>query len=186
MTPLKRSSRIQDKYAAFHGVLGIHLTTKCTATCRHCGVNGSPHRDERLVLELVLENIQAFAHRGVIKAVHVSGGELLPRLRDADFTKVLLVTLPEATPVHEAFQLQRDLERAEIKPYAWVINQSLTPLRLHDPVLLARRAGEAQYIEEVNQGYALRTALVPWASTQPDFPAWLSLLVSTCTIRVDC
>ena len=112
--------------------------------------------------------------------------ELLPRLRNPDFTKVLLVTMPEATPVHEAFQLQRDLERAGIEPYAWVVNQSLTPLRIHDPVLLARQAGEAQYIKEVNQDYALRTALVPWASALPDFPAWLSLLVSTFNIRVDC
>jgi arsenite-transporting ATPase len=28
--------------------------------------------------------------------------KLLPRLRDPDFTRVLIVTLPEATPVHEA------------------------------------------------------------------------------------
>ncbi len=39
---------------------------------------------------------------------------LLPRLRDPEFTRVLIVTLPEATPVHEAAQLQRDLRRAEI------------------------------------------------------------------------
>ncbi len=104
--------------------------------------------------------------------------ELLPRLRDPDFTKVLLVTLPEATPVHEALQLQRDLKRAEIEPYAWIVNQSLTPLCLHDPVLLARQANEAPYIGEVNQDYAVRTALVPWVSELPDFPEWLSHLVS--------
>ena len=49
--------------------------------------------------------------------------QLLPRLRDPNYTRILLVTLPEATPVHEAAQLQRDLERANL-PFAWVINQS--------------------------------------------------------------
>jgi hypothetical protein len=46
--------------------------------------------------------------------------QLLPRLRDPEFTRVLLVTLPEATPVHEAAQLQEDLVRAGIRPFAWV------------------------------------------------------------------
>jgi arsenite-transporting ATPase len=64
---------------------------------------------------------------------------LLPRLRDRDFTHVLLVTLPEATPIHEAMQLERDLARADIKPFAWVVNQSLTPLQVTDPVLRSRQ-----------------------------------------------
>lgn len=51
--------------------------------------------------------------------------ELLPRLRDPEFTRVMIVILPEATPVHEAERLQGDLERAGIQPFAWVINQSL-------------------------------------------------------------
>ncbi len=59
---------------------------------------------------------------------------LLPRLRDPAFTRILLVTLPEATPVHEAASLQRDLERAQIRPFAWVINQSFSPLSVTDPV----------------------------------------------------
>ena len=48
---------------------------------------------------------------------------------------MLIVTLPEATPVHEAASLQRDLKRAGIAPFAWVINQSLAPLSLTDPML---------------------------------------------------
>ncbi len=60
---------------------------------------------------------------------------LLPRLRDPNFTRVLIVTLPEATPVHEAAALQRDLRRAKIEPYAWIINQALSPLPLIDPSL---------------------------------------------------
>lgn len=92
---------------------------------------------------------------------------LLPRLRDPQYTRVLLVTLPEATPVHEAAQLQRDLQRAEIRPYAWVINQCLSPLHVTDPLLLQRQAHEARYIREVVQEHAERTALIPWHPEPP-------------------
>ena len=95
------------------------------------------------------------------------GRELLPRLRDPDFTRVLIVTLPEATPVHEAAKLQGDLMRAGIAPFAWVINQSLTPLAVTDPVLVSRRAHEARYIREVVTEHARRAALVPWQVEPP-------------------
>jgi arsenite-transporting ATPase len=88
--------------------------------------------------------------------------ELLPRLRDPEFTRVLLVTLPESTPVHEAAQLQDDLLRADIHTFAWIINQSLTPLTVTDPVLRSRQRQERTYIDEVIQSHAVRTAVVPW------------------------
>ncbi|MGN6644071.1 MAG: arsenical pump-driving ATPase, partial [Verrucomicrobiota bacterium] len=68
--------------------------------------------------------------------------QLLPRLRDAQFTRVLIVTLPEATPVHEAAALQDDLHRAQIQPFAWVINQSFVGTGSRDPLLVARGRGE--------------------------------------------
>ena len=74
---------------------------------------------------------------------------------------MLIVTLPEVTPVHEAAQLQRDLNRAGIHPFAWVINQSLSPLKISDPVLLVRRANERKYISEVQHEHARRAAIVP-------------------------
>lgn len=92
---------------------------------------------------------------------------LLPRLRDPKFSRVLIVTLPEATPVHEAAQLQRDLRRAEIEPYAWVINQSLWPLEVTDPVLLGRQSHEAKFIHEVINEHAVRTALISWQKAPP-------------------
>ena len=92
---------------------------------------------------------------------------LLPRLRDPNFTRVLIVTLPEATPVHEAAQLQRDLRRAEIEPYAWVINQSLSPLTVTDPLLIERQRHEARYIQEVVSEHARRTALIAWQIEPP-------------------
>lgn len=87
--------------------------------------------------------------------------QLLPRLRDPAFTRIFLITLPEATPVHEALALQADLRRAGIKPAGWIINQSLAPLTVSNPVLAQRRLQEFRYIEEVvRQGF--RTFLVPW------------------------
>jgi arsenite-transporting ATPase len=93
--------------------------------------------------------------------------QLLPRLRDPGYTRVLLVALPEATPVHEAAALQEDLRRAGIEPFAWVINQSLAPLAVRDPVLRARQRQEAKYIREVEGGLARRVVLVPWQKEPP-------------------
>jgi arsenite-transporting ATPase len=95
---------------------------------------------------------------------------LLPRLRDKQFTRVLIVTLPEATPVHEAAQLQRDLRRAEIEPYAWVINNCLSPLNVTDPLLVERQKHEAKYINEVVTEQASRTALIAWQIEPPVGP----------------
>ena len=93
--------------------------------------------------------------------------QLLPRLRDPDFTRVLIVTLPEATPVHEAAQLQRDLRRAEIEPFGWVINQSLFPLDIQDPVLVSRQRYEAKFLREVGVQHASQVALIPWQVEAP-------------------
>ncbi len=86
---------------------------------------------------------------------------LLPRLRDSAFTRVLIVTLPEATPVHEAASLQRDLRRAEIEPMAWVINQVLSPLSLTDPLMRERQSHERRYLREVQTDHADRVVVIP-------------------------
>jgi arsenite-transporting ATPase len=90
---------------------------------------------------------------------------LLPRLRDPSYTRVLLITLPEATPIHEAMQLERDLARAGVKPFAWVVNQSLTPLTVTDPVLRSRRAHEARFLAEL-EGHADRMVLEAWSEIE--------------------
>jgi arsenite-transporting ATPase len=92
---------------------------------------------------------------------------LLPRLRDPDFTRVLIVTLPEATPVHEAASLQRDLRRAEIEPYAWIINQVLSSLPLTDPLMKQRQLHEQKYLREVKEVQASRVAIIPWQIVPP-------------------
>lgn len=93
--------------------------------------------------------------------------QLLPRLRDPEFARVLIVTLPEATPVHEATQLQEDLRRAEIEPFAWVINQSFQPLAVTDPVLQQRKQNEVPFIREVSDSLAQRLAVLPWQMVPP-------------------
>jgi arsenite-transporting ATPase len=105
--------------------------------------------------------------------------ELLPRLRDADHTRVLVVTLPEATPVHEAAMLQADLRRAQIEPFAWVINQSFAGSGSQDPLLMTRGRGEAQYIREVVEQHSKRTALVPWVTEEPAGPERLQQFFET-------
>jgi arsenite/tail-anchored protein-transporting ATPase len=114
---------------------------------------------------LLLDAAESY-HREVLKKPSGSPEavqRLLPRLRDPSFTHVLLVTLPEATPIHEAMQLERDLARADIKPFAWIVNQSLTPLAVTDPVLRARRAHEATHLQEL-VGHAARIVLEPWTN----------------------
>jgi arsenite-transporting ATPase len=92
--------------------------------------------------------------------------ELLPRLRDPGYARVLLVTLPEATPIHEAARLADDLRRAGIEPHAWIVNQILGPLRPRDPVLAERARREVACVEEVRRG-ARRLALIPWQAEPP-------------------
>jgi arsenite-transporting ATPase len=87
--------------------------------------------------------------------------ELLPRLRDPEYTRVLIVTVPEATPVHEAEHLAADLARAAIIPFAWVVNQSLALADVTDPTLRARAGREHPLIDEV-RSRAERIAIVPW------------------------
>ena len=118
---------------------------------------------------LLLDSALAY-HREVTRqtaAMPEPVARLLPRLRDRQFSRVLIVTLPEATPVHEAAQLQSDLRRAGIEPYAWVINQSLLPLVLSDPVLLAKQRQERKYLEEVVQQQSTRTVLISWQQAPP-------------------
>jgi len=98
------------------------------------------------------------------------------RLQDPAQTKMLLVTLPETTPVLEAAALQADLRRAGIEPWAWVINASLAAAGPTDTLLMARAKAEHVQIEKVQHELARRTALVPWLTAEPTGPENLSKL----------
>ena len=109
---------------------------------------------------------------GVVRRVDAGiGAAILPRLLYAAFTRVLRgVTLPEATPVHEAARLQDDLLRAGITPYAWIINQSFVGDGFRDPVLVERGSREVPYLAEVRDRLATRFAVIPWKPAVPVGP----------------
>jgi arsenite-transporting ATPase len=118
---------------------------------------------------LLLDAAEAY-HRDVsrnLSYIPDSVRRLLPQLRNLEFTKILIVTLPEATPIHEAERLQEDLKRAGITPYAWVINQSFCAINTKDPVLAERGRLEQRYISEVTETLASRVALIPWQIEAP-------------------
>ncbi len=113
---------------------------------------------------LLLDSTQAY-HREVSRSAEdlpEAVKELLPRIRDPRFTRMLIVTLPEATPVHEAAALQADLKRAGINPYGWIINRSFAATGTRDPVLAAKGLHELEYIEEVCRDFSQHTVLAPW------------------------
>ncbi|MCM2475774.1 arsenical pump-driving ATPase [Rhizobium sp. CG5] len=91
----------------------------------------------------------------------------LMRLQDPDYTRVILVALPETTPVSEAGALQEDLRRAGIEPYGWVINRSMTAAGTRDPLLRARLKGERVQIERVRDTLAKRVYALGFCSEAP-------------------
>lgn len=124
---------------------------------------------------LLLDAAEAY-HREVLRKASGSPEavrRLLPRLRDRAYTFVLLVTLPEATPIHEAMQLERDLARADITPFAWVVNQCLTTLPVTDTVLRARQAHEAVFLREL-AAHAPRIAFEVWREAGASVPSTMS------------
>ncbi|MFZ1994281.1 MAG: arsenical pump-driving ATPase [Solirubrobacteraceae bacterium] len=93
--------------------------------------------------------------------------ELLTRLRDPEFARMLVVTLAESTPVHEAERLQADLRRAGMEPFGWVLNSSLTTRQTAHPTLQARAAAERTHIERVQELSAHGVWLVGWRADAP-------------------
>lgn len=113
---------------------------------------------------LLLDSSEAY-HKEMTRStgdVPASVKKLLPRLRNPEETSVVIVTLPEATPVFEATRLQEDLKRAKIVPKWWVINRSLYATGTTDTILQARAATERQWINKVQTELAESCALIPW------------------------
>jgi len=166
--------------AAGHAMLEEDLRSPCTeeiAVFRAFARTVDEGKDGFVVLDtaptghtiLLLDAAEAY-HREVMRTqgdMPESVRQLLPRLRDPDYTCTLIVTLPEATPVHEAERLQADLGRAGITPYAWVINQSLLASGTADPLLCERGGFELPFIRHVVDTSAVRCALIPWLPNAP-------------------
>jgi arsenite/tail-anchored protein-transporting ATPase len=104
----------------------------------------------------------------------------LMRLRDPDYTRVLLVTLAETTPVLEASALAADLRRAGIEPYGWVVNNSLAVAGPTDPLLRRRAAEEVEQIERVASELTDRVFVVPRLAEEPrGIPALRAMVAGT-------
>ena len=119
---------------------------------------------------LLLLDTAGTYHRQLTQQVGVTPGRVrtpLMLLQDPEHTKVLIVALPETTPVLEASALQDDLRRAQIEPFAWVINGSLAAAQPRDPVLRARAAAEIPQIRKVKELLAKRVVLIPFQAEEP-------------------
>ena len=131
---------------------------------------------------LLLMDAAGAYHRQTLRDFegHGSGRMTTPlmRLQDGTYTKIVLVTLPEVTPVSQAAALQDDLRRASIEPYAWVINKSVLAAGTHDPLLAARLAGERKQMSRMASGLAAHTFIVPWQISPPIGFVELSKLVN--------
>ncbi|MBX9635310.1 MAG: arsenical pump-driving ATPase, partial [Magnetospirillum sp.] len=163
--------------AAGRAMLEEDLRSPCTeeiAVFRAFARTVDQGKDQFVVLDtaptghtiLLLDAAEAY-HREVLRTqadMPEAVRNLLPRLRDQNFTKTLIVTLAEATPVHEAERLQHDLARAGITPFAWIINQSLLASGTADPFLAQRGQYERPFIQRVASELAVRTALIAWTA----------------------
>ena len=117
---------------------------------------------------LLLLDATGSYHREVVRQMSPGAHYTTPlmRLQDPNQTKVVLVTLPETTPVLEAEGLQADLARAGIKPFAWVVNSSLAAAEPTSPFLQARAAAEAPALARVAE-LTSRVAVVPMLANEP-------------------
>ncbi|TXN28990.1 arsenical pump-driving ATPase [Lacisediminihabitans profunda] len=117
---------------------------------------------------LLLLDATGSYHREVARQI----GDNLPfvtplmRLQDPEQTKVILVTLAETTPVLEAEGLQQDLDRAGIRPWAWVVNNSIAAAHPDSPFLRQRAANEVEQIARV-RALTSRVAIVPLLPEEP-------------------
>ena len=119
---------------------------------------------------LLLLDAAGSYHREIVRnAAGMPGAVTTPlmRLRDPDFTRVLLVALAETTPVLEAAALADDLRRAGIEPWGWVVNNSLAAAGPTDPLLRRRALEEVEQIRRVTTDHAERVYVIPRLSEEP-------------------
>lgn len=117
---------------------------------------------------LLLIDATGAYHRDVVRHMRADMRVVTPmmRLQDPKQTKMVIVTLPETTPVLEAEALQADLRRAGIEPWAWVVNSSLAAAAPRDPLLVARAREELPHIDRVVREMS-RAAIIPWVAREP-------------------
>lgn len=118
---------------------------------------------------LLLDATGAY-HREVSRQMGCTGAHYttpMMQLQDPKQTKVLIATLAETTPVLEAANLQADLRRAGIEPWAWVINNCVAASAPSSPLLKQRARNELREIDAVAHIHATRFAVVPLLKSEP-------------------
>jgi len=119
---------------------------------------------------LLLMDTTGAYHRETLERTRGVAGRVttpLMQIQDPEYTKVIVVTTPEPTPVLEAEALQDDLRRAKIEPFAWVINGSLAAAKPRDTILRQRARAELEPIRDVRERLARRVAIVPFLADEP-------------------
>lgn len=116
---------------------------------------------------LLLESTQSYNHeiQRTKGEIPESVARLLPRLK-SDETEVIIVTLPEATPVYEALRLEDDLKRAGIAAKWWVVNQSLYGTNTTNPMLTAKASGEVEWLNRIDEHADGKFALISWSAEE--------------------
>jgi arsenite-transporting ATPase len=118
---------------------------------------------------LLLDATGAY-HREVARQMdkaHLHFTTPMMQLQDPKQTKILIVTLAEKTPVLEAANLQSDLRRAGIEPWAWVINNSVAATSTTSSLLHQRALNEIVEIEAISKVHSDRYAVVPMMQDEP-------------------
>ncbi|ODV56430.1 arsenical pump-driving ATPase [Lysinibacillus fusiformis] len=135
------------------------------------------HQDEVIIIDtaptghtlLLLDATEAY-HREISRSqgdIPPAVSNLLPRLRDASYTSVAIVTLPEATPVYEASRLQEDLQRAGLSVDWWVVNQTFSSIYTTSPTLIQKQQAEMKWLKEVRSISNNQFVAIPWVKTPP-------------------
>jgi arsenite-transporting ATPase len=119
---------------------------------------------------LLLLDATGSYHRDILRHTGDTPGKMVTpmmRLQDPAQTKIMIVTLPETTPVVEAAHLQNDLQRAGIEPWGWIVNSSLAAAQTHHPLLHKRAQSEREQIAKVRDELSRRYAVVPMQAVEP-------------------
>jgi arsenite-transporting ATPase len=114
---------------------------------------------------LLLLDVTGSFHRQAVQGAGQQLGNFVPPLmwlQDAEYSRVLIVTLPETTPVSEAANLQEDLRRAGIEPFGWIVNAGLAGSGTSDPVLNSRAQLERRQVDRIGR-LTPRVWNLPWS-----------------------
>ena len=117
---------------------------------------------------LLLDSTQSY-HREISRLqsdIPESVKNLLPMLRNANETEILIITLAETTPVYEAMRLESDLKRAGINSKWWIINASLYATKTANKTLKAKASNEIEWINKVDKHSNGNFAVIEWTADE--------------------